>query len=434
MNEIKMIPIDQLQPHPDNPRRDVGDVSELAASIRHSGIMQNLTVVPHGDGYRVIIGHRRLAAAKEAGLAELPCKIVDMTESEQLSTMIAENMQRVDLTVPEQVRGIQMMLDLGDTPEQVMHTTGLSRTTFYHRKAMAALPQDELQKSWERGGTLADYVALEGIKDDKVRSFLLKQIGTSNFSYELRKAKDDQDYLQRLDEVLVLLEPVLPRVKSDSYGTDTWRTVRFRDKDWKAEIKKLIRDVEQQTQGEFAFFIGKNEWNKWEVKIRRKLSEDEQTQRENARDKREREAKKRREALIELNRRIKTVRLGTVGRFQLTEEKKKAIAAFWITHCSYISDWQKPNFMRSAFGSEGEDERLEKAFDSLCEADPAGMMLTVMVYQCQDMIDYSGKYYKREKALDMRRLLWSIDYRESDEETAYWTGTHELFWKEEDNV
>ena len=78
MNTIQMIAIDRLHPHPDNPRKDVGDVSELAASIRHSGVMQNLTVVPFGVGYRVVIGHRRLAAAKEAGLTELPCMVSDM--------------------------------------------------------------------------------------------------------------------------------------------------------------------------------------------------------------------------------------------------------------------------------------------------------------------------------------------------------------------
>lgn len=78
MPQIINIPINRLFPHPDNPRKDLGDLSELSASIKASGILQNLTVVPDepdtpDTDYTIIIGHRRYAAAKIAGLTELPC-------------------------------------------------------------------------------------------------------------------------------------------------------------------------------------------------------------------------------------------------------------------------------------------------------------------------------------------------------------------------
>ena len=121
------IPVSKLRPHPDNPRKDLGDLTELAESIKANGVFQNLTVVPHlgeitkehSGLYTVIIGHRRLAAAKLIGLKELPCIVVDMSEREQLSTMLVENMQRVDLTIYEQAQGFQMMLDLGDTVDEI---------------------------------------------------------------------------------------------------------------------------------------------------------------------------------------------------------------------------------------------------------------------------------------------------------------------------
>ena len=70
---VTMIPVAQLHPHPDNPRKDLGDITELTASIKANGVLQNLTVVPRNtDGYTVIIGHRRLAAAKAAGLWSCP--------------------------------------------------------------------------------------------------------------------------------------------------------------------------------------------------------------------------------------------------------------------------------------------------------------------------------------------------------------------------
>lgn len=68
-----------------------------------------------GDDYTIIIGHRRAAAAQQAGLYELPCAIVEMDEREQMQTMMVENMQRSDLTVYEQAQGFQMMMDFGQT-------------------------------------------------------------------------------------------------------------------------------------------------------------------------------------------------------------------------------------------------------------------------------------------------------------------------------
>lgn len=129
MNELKIIPIEKLHHHPKNPRQELGDLTELAESIRARGILQNLTVVPREmtaaeykaacEAYRaepsaelqrlvnrhivpgeywVVIGNRRMEAAKIAGLAGLPCIESDMTEREQMATMVLENMQRSDLT------------------------------------------------------------------------------------------------------------------------------------------------------------------------------------------------------------------------------------------------------------------------------------------------------------------------------------------------
>ena len=115
------IPISQLKPNPDNPRKDLGDLTELTESIKKNGVMQNLTVMPDTDGkYLMLIGHRRMAAAQAAGLDELECRIVDeMSRNEQISIMLTENIQRNDLTVLEQAESFQLMLDLGDNVETI---------------------------------------------------------------------------------------------------------------------------------------------------------------------------------------------------------------------------------------------------------------------------------------------------------------------------
>ena len=197
---LTTIAIEKLHPHPDNPRKVLGDIDELADSIKANGILQNLTVVPMNDDwteFTVIIGHRRLAAAKQAGLTELPCAVVEMTEKEQLSTMLTENMQRSDLTVYEEAKGCQLLLDLGDTVAEVAEKTGFSESKIRRRVKLCELDEEAFKESQIRQPTLADYDRLNQIKDIDVRNKLLKSIGTNNFDNLLysavQKQQDDEE-------------------------------------------------------------------------------------------------------------------------------------------------------------------------------------------------------------------------------------------------
>ena len=194
-NEIVYIPIYNIHPHPDNPRKDIGDITELTESVKMDGIMQNLTVVPNKDRdgeYTLVIGHRRCAAARAAGLTELPCIISDMDYKKQVSTMLVENIQRSDLTVIEQADGFQMMIDLGDSIEDVVEKTGFSEATVRRRLKIAELDRKETIKAYERGGTLADFAALEKIKKKSDKKELLKLIGTRDFDYTLKRILKEQ--------------------------------------------------------------------------------------------------------------------------------------------------------------------------------------------------------------------------------------------------
>ena len=189
MSELVFIPVERLVPHPDNPRKDLGDLTELAASIKENGVFQNLTVVPEvEDRFTVIIGHRRLAAAKLAGLAELPCVVVEMTPKEQVQTMLLENMQRSDLTVYEQAQGFQMMLDLGATVEEIAEKSGFSEKTIRRRVKMMELDQKTLKEVSARQLTLGDFDALAQVEDIKERNKVLESIGTRDFDANLSRA------------------------------------------------------------------------------------------------------------------------------------------------------------------------------------------------------------------------------------------------------
>lgn len=205
------IPIDHLHPHHRNPRKNLGDLSELADSIKAKGVLQNLTVVPMvlvdpdatitmgDDHYVVLIGHRRMAAAKLAGLTELPCAIVDMDEREQVQTMLVENMQRSDLTVYEEAKGFQMMLDLGDTIETVAEKTGFSQSTVRSRVKLADLDEAKFKKACERGATLFEFAEIGKIESLEVRNELMGKMGTDNFKSALKSALDDQKTSKKIE-------------------------------------------------------------------------------------------------------------------------------------------------------------------------------------------------------------------------------------------
>lgn len=250
MAEIVMIPVNQIHPHPKNPRKNIGDVTELANSIKAKGVLQNLTVVPGHwmtqeewlelsaqykenpteevrtlmnnkwleTGYTAIIGHRRLAASKQAGLPEVPCVVVNLTDREQFDTMMVENVQRADLTVYEQAQGFQMMLDMGGTVESVAEQTGFSQTTVRNRLKLMKLDQGKLEQSMERGATLQDYMELDKIQNPDRRNKVLESIGTPNFNAEMKSALAAEEFEQKMAHWESLFSPFATKVDKLDYS------------------------------------------------------------------------------------------------------------------------------------------------------------------------------------------------------------------------
>ena len=203
MMNIVSIPTSKIYSHPNNPRTDLGDISELTASIKTMGILQNLTVVPYdptvhlgvnvtGDGsdcYIAVAGNRRLAAAKAAKLAEVPAVISDMDFKAQLKVMLVENLQRETLSVYQQSKAIQTMLDLGETVSDIAKETGFSETTVRKRASLAVFDPSAMSEVEGRNASLKDYLDLAKLEDETLRNDVLKSIGTDNFRNELARAR-----------------------------------------------------------------------------------------------------------------------------------------------------------------------------------------------------------------------------------------------------
>lgn len=169
--EIQMIETKRLRPHPQNPRRELGDLQELIASIRESGVLQNLVVVkdPDEEGcWRVVIGHRRRAAAIVAGVKEVPCVVSDMGPEEQLGAMMAENVQRSNLTLADTVMGVRSLLDLpGVDEKKAAELTGLSKAYIRDRAKIArAVKQADVVKMEKAQATLIDMLNLARLPED----------------------------------------------------------------------------------------------------------------------------------------------------------------------------------------------------------------------------------------------------------------------------
>ena len=242
MYNIRMINIDKLHPHPQNPRKDLGDLTELADSIRVNGVLQNLTVVERGDGdYTVIIGHRRTAAAKKAGCTELPCAVVQMTDNEQLETMLLENMQRSDLTIVEEAQGLQLLIDLGESVGELADKTGFSKTKIRNRLRLNQYKPDSVVKAFSQGATLEDYAKLDKIKDPKCREKVAGYLGRSDFNYLLDREIKRETFENDKPAILALVKEL--GIEYVGSGSIEWfkrfKTYTIRTLD---EFKKAIEE------------------------------------------------------------------------------------------------------------------------------------------------------------------------------------------------
>jgi len=141
-NVGRLLPIDKLDPNPDQPRTEIGDLTELTASIHEKGVLEPLLVKPLPSGrWMIIAGERRWRAATAAGLEDVPCIEMDVDDSAVAEIALIENMQRKDLTPWEEADGLKALSErFGYTHEEVARKVGKSRSTVTEALSIAAIP------------------------------------------------------------------------------------------------------------------------------------------------------------------------------------------------------------------------------------------------------------------------------------------------------
>ena len=139
----RLVPIDQIDPNPNQPRHVMGDLSELMASITEKGILEPLVVRQRGTRFQIVAGERRYQAAIQVGLRDLPVVIRDVDETEMLELALIENLQRKDLTPFEESEALHGLAErCGYTHEDLARRLGKSRTSVTESLALNGMPDE----------------------------------------------------------------------------------------------------------------------------------------------------------------------------------------------------------------------------------------------------------------------------------------------------
>jgi ParB family chromosome partitioning protein len=137
-----MIPLDMIEPNAEQPRTNLGNIEELAASIREKGVLEPILVRSVGPNqYQIISGERRFRAASLAGLDEIPAIEFDVDDKETIEIALIENIQRKDLTAFEEAEGFLLLQQkFGYTHEKISQVIGKSRTTITETLLINGIP------------------------------------------------------------------------------------------------------------------------------------------------------------------------------------------------------------------------------------------------------------------------------------------------------
>jgi len=192
---VEILDLDLVHPHPKNPRRDLGDLTELTASIKADGVRNAIHVMvsPDGQEYVVVQGHRRREAALLAGYRTIPGVIREdlKTDADALVEMLVENLLRADLTPIEEATAYEQLRIAGVKAPAIAKKTGRKRATVDARLALMKLPEAARDAVHGAQLSLEDAAALVEFADDPAEvARLTKAAGTPNFRWDLQNARN----------------------------------------------------------------------------------------------------------------------------------------------------------------------------------------------------------------------------------------------------
>ena len=439
---IQEISIDRLKIHPKNVRKTYTGIDELADSIRAQGVLQNLTVVPepgNTGNYWVVIGNRRLTAARAAGIKTLPCTVTEMSEKDQISTMLLENMQRSDLSAIEQAQGFQLMLDLGETEESISEKTGFSRSTVRHRVNLAKLDQELLGNAEEDEAfqlNLTDLYELEKIKDVETRNKILaSSTNSSQIKWKVKSAVEEAEINEMAEKIMEKLrqqgiKPAPKKAQEERWG-GKWEDVERYD--LKLCNPEKVRKFKNPGQLYAYRYFGS-------IYVVKKAEEKPLSKQEEA----ERELKRRKKQIKDILTEMKETRNAFIteiiaGKYHYPEGHD-AMKEMWQIYMEIIcrGGGIYKNRILDFYGVDQyeESDKTKAIIEEFRKLDMEKQMLIMLSDGSQpyDPTDYEGKCNREMGTLrSFYKVLQKYGFTfGSLEEIKILEGTHELYTKEEE--
>lgn len=448
----QFIDITKLRHHPNNPRKDIGDVTELAESIKKQGLIQPLLVTPHEDEYYVIAGNRRLEACKLAGVKDVYCELVKyVSDDDVIGLMLTENMLRQNLTSFEESNGFQLMLDMGKTEADISKATGLKSDTVKMRTKLWKLDAEKLQKACNNGATIFELAIVADIEDKKERDKLLAKAGTKDFNNAIERYKQAEKAKKRQ----IAIEEFLRDHEIEEYD----------DYEYEGGFAVLTTEDENGTKvAQRGFLVRHKSYSTWGEEMPNEADFDPNTKyyyvyslgynifrdatpeeieandTRNAELEIAREANKQTQATVRMiNERHETLRRNFILQYNDFKKHQKDLKMFVITAM---------DFLINNAGSYGISYNLKSKVDELIDKDHSSpdQLLLLKSYaileggRCMnDEWDgksgtYKIRYKESERLNTLYGLLMNLGYEMSEEEDQVLKGTHEAYERETNNA
>ncbi|MYA80040.1 MAG: ParB/RepB/Spo0J family partition protein [Acidobacteriia bacterium] len=182
---VQSIPLGHINVNPTQPRRafDPQAIEELAQSIRVDGVIQPIVVRQQQDRFQLVVGERRLRAARIAGIDEIPAIVKDVSDERLLQVALVENIQREDLNPIEVATALRTMAhDLDLSHEELAERTGKDRTSVTNQLRLLRLPEDIQQLVAERRLSMGHARAILSLDNVKQQRALAEKAAAQGLS------------------------------------------------------------------------------------------------------------------------------------------------------------------------------------------------------------------------------------------------------------
>lgn len=190
-NDLILIPVDQIDPNPFQPRRSFNpeEITALADSLRQHGLLQPILVRAVGDRFQLIAGERRLRASIEAQLHEIPARSLALDDQRVFELAMVENLQREDLNAIDKATAFREYLNrYGGTQEELAGRLGLDRSTISNLIRLLELPEPIIEAVRKNVISQGHARALLGLPDDESRLAALPRVIDGHLSVRQTEA------------------------------------------------------------------------------------------------------------------------------------------------------------------------------------------------------------------------------------------------------